>query len=134
MEHAKVKCLITNCTEIAVMHGRCMKCYYGTRRGTRKGSRFFKDIDYWNKLSKEEVAWLQKFVAEEYDNNIGKVLPFNKKKSDRKVIYNRDYARRVDLTLHHRELAIDDMVEMRNPENALIELIDLKAQLKKKRK
>lgn len=127
--------MIKDCTEYAVQRGRCMKCYYGSRQGTKRGARVFKDIDYYHKLNKEELQWIQKFVAEEYDNNIAKVLPLNKTKEERKIIYKRDYKRRVDITLHERTpIAIEELASPQSPENALIELIDLKAQLRKQKK
>lgn len=136
MNHPKIKCLIKDCNEYAVMRGRCMKCYYGTRQGTKRANRFHRDIDYYHKLNKEELAWLHKFESEEYDANINKkVVPFNNTKTKRRTVYENNYARRVDITLHQRiPNALEDLPTPQNPENNLIELIDLKAQYKKSKK
>lgn len=65
--------------------------------GSRKASKEFDDIDYWDKLSDEEKEWLVDFVDEYYYNFDRKNGPMPKDKKSKRKRYQNDNARRRDI-------------------------------------
>lgn len=109
------------------------------KRGVLGGRRWKIDYDYLKNLSPKELDWLESFTQEEYGNNFnhaGKKL--NKTKKDKKRIFNNTNAAnrciesldRINttkmLTKSSVETYLDNIQEIRDNEDDLIALLDLK--------
>jgi hypothetical protein len=64
--------------------------------GSSAAGRDFNDMDYWQKLTPEERAWLDKFAHEYYSMQLH-AKPLHKTKANKKKLYDNDNARRRDL-------------------------------------
>lgn len=82
--------------------------YYGlSARCTKKTSRELIDYDYLNKLSPEELDWLDRFSREWAQNTFPRTGAMHATPEQRRPIYAMDNARRRDMWNHYQRLPND---------------------------
>jgi hypothetical protein len=93
------------------------------------------DFDYLGKLNDEELAWLNKFAAEEIHASFSEDNKenLNKTKKSKRVIYNRNNARNADIITRKRTRKMLDYIGDRelerievDPTDYLIDSLDKK--------
>lgn len=100
------------------------------KRRKKRGVDSFVDIDYWDKLSKEDRKWLRKFVGNHYyANRTPDLTPEEIKANDsRKNSFRADYWHKGDRVPSGPKLverlpspreAIDELIEMKKLDESL---------------
>ena len=99
-----------------------------SRVSTRVAAKPYLDCDYRNKLDDETRAWLDKFNREYYYDATNMSKPLHNSKALRVSVHSANTSRRRDYMLHATKSVnpIGKVVGTPSPEDALIEMVDLK--------